>query len=217
MHVYIVLIMCTYTVTTFRVCILQSCTMSVCVAIMYCVRLYSSRVLCLSVLQSCTMSVCPYSDCSVWGKNDQCWGITACCLHLEIAPSLISLMVSVDVKHHVYLLISKCNYLSLTFYPIAVIWRFMTGVNVWRVYLASQNIRSAIVLTLGNKVVEYCTVLEWVNEMHLKPNLVQPPSQKSTNTSILSEANEVLTSSSIFLFLCSSSTGELSLLSKARS
>ena len=101
--------------------VLQSCTMSVCIAIMYCVRLYSSRVLCLSVLQSCTMSVCPYSDCSVWGKNDQCWGITACCLHLEIAPSLISLMVSVDVKHHVYLLISKCNYLSLTFYPIAVI------------------------------------------------------------------------------------------------
>ena len=31
----------------------------------------------------------------------------------------------------------------------------MTGVNVCRVYMASQNIPSAIVLTLGNKVVLY--------------------------------------------------------------
>ena len=34
----------------------------------------------------------------------------------------------------------------------------MIGVNVWLVYLAPQNIPSAIVLTLGNRVVLYCTV-----------------------------------------------------------
>ena len=40
----------------------------------------------------------------------------------------------------------------------------MTGVNMWWVYLAPQNILRAIMLTLGNKIVLYCTVLYWMNE-----------------------------------------------------
>ena len=40
----------------------------------------------------------------------------------------------------------------------AVIKCFMIGVNVWWAYLAPQNIPRAIsVLTLGNKVILYCT------------------------------------------------------------
>ena len=35
---------------------------------------------------------------------------------------------------------------------------FITGVNAWWVYLAPQNIPSAIVLTLGNAVVLLCFV-----------------------------------------------------------
>ena len=35
----------------------------------------------------------------------------------------------------------------------------MIGVNVWWVHLAPQNIPSAIVLTLGNKVVLYSCLL----------------------------------------------------------
>ena len=44
------------------------------------------------------------------------------------------------------------------FAVVVIWWCFMTGVNVWLVYLAPQNIPSAIALTLGNRVVLYCTV-----------------------------------------------------------
>ena len=37
----------------------------------------------------------------------------------------------------------------------------MTGVNVWWMYLAPQNIRGAIVLTLGNKVVSLLSSAKW--------------------------------------------------------
>ena len=46
---------------------------------------------------------------------------------------------------------------------VVVIKCFMIGVNVWWVYLAPQNIPRAVnVLTLGNKVILYCIVLEHI-------------------------------------------------------
>ena len=41
---------------------------------------------------------------------------------------------------------------------VVIYWCFWIGVNVWWVYLAPQNIPSAIVLTLGNIVILYCIV-----------------------------------------------------------
>ena len=52
----------------------------------------------------------------------------------------------------------SCIYLLMTFYPDAgvVILCFITGVNVRIVYVAPQDIPSAIVLTLGNEAELYC-------------------------------------------------------------
>ena len=54
----------------------------------------------------------------------------------------------------------SCIYLWMPFYPrclrfsvVVINWCFMIGVKAWWVYLAPRNIPSAIVLTLGNKVV----------------------------------------------------------------
>ena len=41
----------------------------------------------------------------------------------------------------------------------------MIGVNVWRVYLAPQNIPSPIALTLGNEVVLYIDSLHGLDEL----------------------------------------------------
>ena len=41
-------------------------------------------------------------------------------------------------------------------FAVVIYWCFMIGMNVWWVYLAPRNIPSAVVLTLGNKVVSTC-------------------------------------------------------------
>ena len=52
--------------------------------------------------------------------------------------------------------IQKKYFLPGCLFAVVVIKCFMIGVNVWRVYLAPQNIPRAIsVLTLGNKVLLY--------------------------------------------------------------
>ena len=54
-------------------------------------------------------------------------------------------------------------FFNLILFAVVVIKCFMIGVNVWGVYLAPQNIPRAIsVLTLGNKVILYCIVLDCI-------------------------------------------------------
>ena len=81
------------------------------------------------------------------------------CLWPEFDCPEVTLCGWQDIKIQL-LLLSMKDVLPGCLFALVVIKCFMTGVNVWWVYLAPQNIPRAMnVLTLGNTVILYCIIV----------------------------------------------------------